>query len=317
MIGSPLRRLLRILVSAIGTIVVSSVIIFGGLSLAPGDPALALAGDHPTPEQIEAIRQSLGLDRPVVVRYGAWVSDVLHGELGISVQYRESVNTLLSGRLTTTYLLIGYSFLIVVLFGIGLGIAATLFRRLNGLTTVLIAIGTALPSFIAALLLIQVLGIQLGWLPVLGTTGGSFMADIRHLTLPAIALAISWCAYVAQVSRASLVEADHADHVETALVRGVPPVAVFKRHVLRNAAIPIVTVSALTVAGLVANTVVIETVFNINGIGSLLVKSVLAKDTNAVMAITMLFVCTFVVATALIDLAEVALDPRLRRKLAR
>lgn len=315
--ASNLRPLVRVLASAVGTIVASSVIIFAGLSLSPGDPALALAGDHPTEAQVEAIRHEMGLDQPVTVRYVDWVKGVANGELGISVQYRESVNALLGGRLGTTCLLIIYSFLIVMVFGIGLAIAATLFRRLNGLATVLVAIGTALPSFIAALVMIQIFSIELGWLPVLGTTNGSFPSDVWHLTLPAVSLAIAWCAYVAQVSRASLREADHADHVETSRVRGIPTSTIFRRHVLRNAAIPIVTISALTVAGLVANTVVIESVFDINGIGSLLVSSVLAKDTNAVMAISMLFVCTFVLATALIDVAEIALDPRLRRKLSR
>lgn len=309
-----LARLAKSVASAIGTIIVASVIIYGGLSVAPGNPALALAGNHPTHAQVAAIRHSLGLDQPVPERYWRWLTGLFSGKLGQSIQFREPINVLLGGKVETTAVLVVYAFMIVGVFGFGIGLLPAVARRLNGPVTVLVSVGIALPSFIAALILIQVFAVQLGWFPVLGTTGGSFWFNIRHLTLPAFALAISWCAYVGQITRASIQDAADAEHVETALARGVRPTAVFRRHVLRNASVPIVTVSALTVAGLVTGTVVVETVFNVNGIGQLLVKSVLAKDYNVVLDIGMIFVCTFVVATTIIDFAQTALDPRLREK---
>ena len=307
-------RLAKAASSAIATIFVASVIIFGGLSAAPGDPALALAGNHPTKAAIAAIRHSLGLDRSPPDRYWRWLTGIFHGNLGVSTQFRESVNVLLVGKIATTFLLVAFAFVIVIFFGIGVGLLPSLAPRLNSLVTTVLSIGIALPSFIAALILIQIFSVQLGWLPVLGTTNGSFLSNIWHLTLPAFALAISWCAYVGQITRASIQDAEGAEHVETAWARGLRPLSVFRRHVLRNAALPIATVSAVTVAGLVTGTIVIETVFGINGIGQLLVQSVLAKDYNVVLAVSMIFVCTFVFATTLIDFLQVALDPRVRRK---
>lgn len=314
MSGQLLTRLAKSVTSAVGTIIVASFIIYGGLSAAPGDPALELAGNHPTHAQVAAIRHSLGLDQPVPERYWHWLTGIFAGRLGQSIQFRESINVLLAGKVETTFLLVAYAFVIVSVFGIGVGLLPALAQRLNGPVTVMLSVGIALPSFIAALILIQVVAIELGWLPVLGTTGGSFLENVRHLTLPAFALAISWCAYVGQITRASVQDAANAEHVETARARGVGPLRVFRRHILRNASVPIVTVSAITVAGLVTGTVVVETVFNVNGIGQLLVKSVLAKDYNVVMDVGMIFVCTFVVATTVIDFAQTALDPRLREK---
>lgn len=300
--------------SAIATVVVASVIIFGGLSAAPGDPALALAGNHPTKSVVAAIRHSLGLDRSLPDRYWRWLTGIFDGKLGVSTQFRESVNVLLAGKIATTFLLVAFAFVIVIIFGIGVGLLPSLAPRLNSLVTVILSIGIALPSFIAALILIQIVSVELGWLPVLGTTTGSFLSNLRHLTLPAFALAISWCAYVGQITRASIQDAEGAEHVETARARGLRPLPVFRRHVLRNAALPIATVSAVTVAGLVTGTIVIETVFGIDGIGQLLVQSVLAKDYNVVLAVSMIFVCTFVIATSVIDFLQLALDPRVRGK---
>lgn len=300
--------------SAVGTLFVASVIIYGGLSIAPGDPAVALAGNHPTTQQIAAIRHTLGLDQSLPERYWQWLTGVIQGHLGESIQFRENISSLLAGKIATTFLLVAYAFVIVLIFGIGVGLLPSLARRLNGIVTVVLSVGIALPSFIAALILIQVVSLELGWLPVLGTTGGSFASDLKNLTLPAFALAISWSAYVGQITRASIHDAEDADHVETARARGIRPSAVFRRHVVRNAAVPIVTVSALTVAGLVTGTVVVETVFNVNGIGQLLVKSVLAKDYNVVLEISMIFVATFVIATTIIDFVQVMLDPRMKSR---
>ena len=154
--------------------------------------------------------------------------------------------------------------------------------------------------------------LQLNWFPVLGSSSGSIGDRLWHLTLPAFALALSWAAFVAQISRASLRGEASREHVQTARGRGLSESQVFRRHILRNGAIPIVTVFGLTMAGLVAGSVVVEQAFGIDGIGSFLVQSVAAKDTNSVMAIALILVITFVVVTAIADVVYWMLDPRVR-----
>jgi peptide/nickel transport system permease protein len=235
----------------------------------------------------------------------------VHGNFGISLQFRESVSALLAPRLPVTLELVAYASVIIFVFGLGLGLLPSLSARLNVLVTVTAGVGIAVPTFVAALVLVEVFALKLGWFPAVGT-GTGFAGQVQHLTLPAFALAFSWAAYVAQISRASVREQQGREHVTTARGRGLPSPLVFRRHVLRNAAMPIVTVSGLTVSGLIAGSIVVETAFGIGGLGSLLVQSVSAKDNNVVLAISMILVVAFVLATTLSDLAHLALDPRIR-----
>jgi peptide/nickel transport system permease protein len=151
---------------------------------------------------------------------------------------------------------------------------------------------------------------------VLGSSSGGLPNRLWHLTLPAVALALSWAAFVAQITRASVRDEERREHVETALSRGLGRGLIFRKHVLRNAAVPIVTVVGLTLAGLIAGSIVVETAFGIGGIGSLLVVSVSAKDTNVVLAISIIFVVAFVVATTIADVCSILLDPRVRDRVA-
>jgi peptide/nickel transport system permease protein len=200
--------------------------------------------------------------------------------------------------------------------GIGAAILATVIRRTNLAVTIGSGVFIAVPTFVAALILVEVFALKLGWFPVLGSSNGGLPDRLWHLTLPAFALALSWAAYVAQISRASLREEAAREHVETARGRGITESQIFRRHILRNGAIPIVTISGLTVAGLIAGSVVVEQAFGIDGIGSFLVQAVSAKDYNVVLAITLLLVAAFVLITTLADLLQLALDPRVRAKAA-
>jgi peptide/nickel transport system permease protein len=302
--------------TAVVTIVIASMIIYAGLSFAPGNPAVLLAGNRATPAMIASIQRRLGLDRPLPVRYASWLWAVFHGNLGMSIQYRESVNSLIGPRVGNTLLLVCYATVITIVAGIVGGMLPALVRRSNALVTVFASITTAIPSFVAALLLIEVFALRLGWFPVLGSGGVGLLGQLRYLTLPAVALALAWVGYVAQITRTSVLEEEGREHVDTARGRGVRELRVFRRHVARNAAVPIVTVSALTIAGLITGSIIVEQVFGINGIGAQLVTSVLAKDYNVVLAISMIYIATFVIATTLIDLAQLALDPRVRARTA-
>jgi peptide/nickel transport system permease protein len=305
------RSVARIVGSALATLLVASLLIYGALSLAPGDPATMLAGPRATPKLIAQIRREYGLNEPFPVRYWNWLTGALHGNFGISLQFRQSVSSILAPRIPVTLELVAYASLIILVLGLGLGMLPSLASRLNVLVTVTTGVGIAVPTFVAALVLVEIFALKLGWFPAVGT-GTGFAGQLQHLTLPAFALAFSWAAYVAQISRASVREQQGREHVATARGRGLSSALVFRHHVLRNASVPIVTVSGMTVAGLIAGSIVVETAFGIGGIGSLLVQSVSAKDYNVVLAISLILVVAFVIATTLSDLAHLALDPRIR-----
>ncbi len=299
------------LVSLVVTLLVASVAIYGALFLAPGDPATLLAGGHVTPSVLAAIQRSEHLNQPFDVRYWHWLTGVLHGNLGTSFVYRESVTTLLAGRVLNTVFLVAYASIVIVVGGVGLGLLAATRRRLDTLITVGTSIGLATPSFVAAIFLITVFAVDLKWFPVFGA-GTGLWDRLSHLTLPAVALALSWLAYNAQLTRAAVREELGREHVETARSRGIKERHVLTRHVLRNAMIPIATVSGLTVAGLIAGDVVVEQAFGINGLGSFLVQAALQKDFASVQAVALLLVAAFVIVNAIVDFWSLLLDPRLR-----
>ncbi len=298
-------------IALVVTLFVASFLIFGALYLAPGDPATLLAGGHATPAVLQQIRVENHLNDPVWTRYGRWLAGVVHGNLGQSFVYRQSVTSLLAPRIGNTVFLVVYASILILGIGVTLGLVSALRRRLGGVVTVVTAIGMATPAFVAAIVLILVFAVDLGWFPVFGA-GSGFVGRFWHLTLPAVALAFSWVAYVTQITKASVREELGRDHVETARSRGIPWPLVVRRHVFRNALIPVTTVAGLTVAGLIAGAVVVEEAFGLNGIGSLLVQSASQKDFAVVQAIALLLVATFVIANAVVDLVNGLLDPRLR-----
>ena len=303
------------LVSFAVTLFVASVVIYGALYLAPGDPATLLAGGHATPSVIASIARQEHLNQPFVVRYWDWLAGVLHGNLGESFLYKQPVASLIGGRVLNTVFLVVYASILIIVGGVALGLLAALRRRTGVAITVGTSIGLATPSFVAAIILITIFAVNLKWFPVFGA-GTGFAGRLSHLTLPAIALALSWLAYTAQLTRAAVHEELGKEHVETAHSRGIKQRRVVSRHVVRNAMIPITTVSGLTVAGLIAGDVVVEQAFGINGLGSFLVQSALDKDFASVQAVALILVTAFVVINVIVDLWSLVLDPRLRARAA-
>jgi peptide/nickel transport system permease protein len=302
------RRLLGLL----GTLLVASVAIYATLALAPGDPATLIAGGAvPNPAALARIRAEYHLDQPVWVQYWHWLTGVVQGDLGQSIIRRDSVSHLIGGRVLTTLLLVGYAALLIVVLGVGLGVLAAL---RGGRTATAVTVGTTLamgaPTFVMAIVLIWLFSTELHWLPVYGT-GEGFGGRLEHLTLPAIALACSYVAYVARITRTAVAQELRAEHVDTARVRGLPFGTIVRRHVLRNAAAPILAVSGLTVAGLIAGTAVAEQAFGVNGIGSLLISSAARQDLPVVQAVALLMVAAFVIVNTLVDVANAAIDPRI------
>ena len=305
------RFLARRLAMLVASLLVASFVIFAALYAAPGNPISALSGGRSLPASAVAVlEQRYHLNDPFFVQYWYWLSGALHGNLGISITLRENVSTLIASRIWTTAGLVAYASVLIVIFGIGLGILSGLRRGLADTGTLLVtAISAAIPGFVAAIVLILVFAVNLGWFPALGN-GTGFGGNIQHLTLPAVALAISSLAIVARVTRAAVRTESRREHVQTAVSRGIPAGQLVRRHVLRNAAIPITTITGITIASLIALDAVIETAFSLNGLGAYLVQSAQSKDLAVVQGISLVLVTAFVVVNLVVDLLYAVLDPR-------
>lgn len=313
MLGFPWVVLRRIAI-AVATLLASSFVIFSSLYITPGDPIAVLSGGRSLPpETVASLREQYRLDDPFLIRYWDWLWAVLHGDLGQSVAFRQDVVDLIGPRLPTTALLVALASLLIVGGGLALGLLAGLRPGwIDNTVLMAVVIGMAIPSFVAAVVLTSVFAVGLGWFPVYGT-GDGWSDSLHHLALPAVALAFSGSAFMTVVTRTSVRGEMNRDHVATAVSRGIPKKTIIRRHVLRNAAPPITTSAGLTVASLVAGTIVVEQAFGINGIGSYLVESVNQKDFPVVQAICLLLVVVYILVIALVDVVNTILDPRIRR----
>jgi peptide/nickel transport system permease protein len=307
------RFLLRRTAMLVATLFVSSFVIYGSLYVAPGNPIATLSGGRTLPpESVAVLERRFHLDEPFLTRYWDWLTGVLHGDFGISIALRENVSSLIAARIWTTSALVLYASLIILALGIGLGLLSGLTRgAVDTNVLVVTAISAAIPAFVAAIVLILVFAVKLGWFPAVGV-GHGFYGTARSLTLPAFALAISSLAIVARVTRASVREEFAKEHVQTALSRGIPYPQLVRRHVLRNAAIPITTISGITVASLIAVAAVVERAFALNGLGSYLVQAAASKDFAVVQGISLILVTVFVVLNLLVDVLYALLDPRVK-----
>jgi peptide/nickel transport system permease protein len=294
------------------TLLIASFVIFGALSLAPGTPLTFLTrGRDLSPDDLATLNAQYHLSDPFFERYWYWLTDILHGNLGTSILYKEDVLSLLGARAANTVFLVIYAATLIVLVGLAVGIVAGL--RPGWLDRMLMVAATAsmaVPAFVAAIVLIAVFAVGVDWFPVFGP-GAGLVGRARHLTLPSVALALSSVAYVARLTRVAVRQEMSAEHVQTATSRGLPRSVVIRRHVLQNAMIPIVTVAGLSMASLIAGTVVVEQVFQLNGLGSLLIQAVQQKDFPVVQAICLLFVTAFIVLNTVVDLTYSLLDPRI------
>ena len=293
------------------SLLVASFVIFAAIYLAPGNPIAALSGGRSIPpDSLRVLEARYHLDQPFLVQYWFWLTNALHGNLGISITLRENVSDLIASRISTTAGLVLYSSILIIALGVGLGILSGLRPGLLDTSVLVItAISASLPSFVAAIVLILVFAVQLQWFPSIGN-GVGFLDQVKHLTLPAFALAVSSLAIVARVTRSAIREEARREHVQTAVSRGIPTALLIWRHVLRNAAIPITTISGITIASLIAVAAVVEVVFGLAGLGAYLVLSAQSKDLAVVQGISLLLVTAFVAVNVLVDVLYVVLDPR-------
>ncbi len=286
------------------------------LYLVPGDPAAAALGLESTPEQVEAYRHELWLDRPFIVQYFHWVGNAVRGDFGQSIAYREPISTIFMERLPITLYLALWAFIFSNILGISAGIVCAIRRGglLDQTISVLANMGIAVPIFFLGILGIYAFALKLNWLPIMGWTspGTDFIMSTRQAIMPVIALAIPGIAMMARQTRSSMLEVVRQDYMRTAWSKGLRERRVIIRHALKNALIPIVTLMGLQLRILVGGSVIVEQVFNIPGLGRLLVYAAFSKDFLIIQAGVLLIGLIVCIANLVVDISYGWLDPRVR-----
>lgn len=309
--------LLRRLVLAIPTLLLAMTVVFLLARVVPGDPALVILGDQASLEALEALREKLGLDRPVLVQYVDFLGGILRGDLGRSLVTGKSVWAEVLAVIPYTLELTLAAILIGVLFGVPLGAYAALHRNAlpDTLTRLLSLAGLSFPAFVSAILLLLAFSIQLRWFPVISAPKVDNPVDrLYHLVLPALNLGLIMTAYVTRVTRSSMLNVLGEDYVRTARAKGVGARAVLWRHALRNALIPVATVVGLYLGTLIGNSVLTEIVFNRPGLGKLILGALNQRDYTLLQGLMVFFAGFIVMANAATDIAYGIIDPRVRYK---
>jgi peptide/nickel transport system permease protein len=311
-----LAFLIRRIASTFIVMAIVAVIIFLLVRIAPGDPVAILVGDNASPDQIDAVRKQLGLDDPIVVQFWRWASRVLVGDLGISIFSNEPVAKLISQRLEPTLSLAATTIILAVVVAVTAGIVAA-WQVGTWIDRVVMALSVAsfsVPVFVVGYVLIYVFAIQLRWLPVQGyqPIADGFVDWLRHLVLPSIALGLAYVALIARITRTAMLEVLAEDYIRTAHAKGVATGPVLLKHALKNAGVPIVTVIGIGIALLIGGVVITETVFNIPGIGRLVVDAIQTRDYPIIQGVILLFSGVYVIVNLLVDLTYTLLDPRIR-----
>ncbi|MDT7650511.1 MAG: peptide/nickel transport system permease protein [Pseudonocardiales bacterium] len=298
---------LRRLASIVGLAFGISVLVFLIIRLIPGDPALALLGTNAgDPSLVARLHQQLGLDEPIPVQYMHWIGNVLGGDFGYSYGNQQSVTSLLAANFPATIQLTIAGLALSLFFGSIIGVVAAL-RRNRAPDTVAMGIALtcmSIPSFWLGLLLILLFAVQL---PIFDVVGGT---SLKGLVLPAVTLALGSIGFNARFVRSSVINAQQQNHVITAQAKGITAVQVFRRHVLRNALLPILTIVGLQIGQLISGVVIVETVFSRPGIGRLLVQAILSKDYLTVQAVVLIIAVLYALTNFVVDLLYPVLDPR-------
>jgi peptide/nickel transport system permease protein len=312
MIALIFRRLAGLII----TLLLVSAIIFAVMDFLPGDPASVILGTSASPDTLAALQKEMGLDRPLVVRYGAWLAGVLQGDLGQSYTYGVPVAGLIAERLAVTIPLAFIAVLLSIVIAIPLGVQAA--RHQNGLMDVAAGlfshVSIAVPAFWVGLLLIILFSTVLGWMPAGGFPGwgAGFWAGLQALLLPAVALALPQAGVLTRVTRSAVLEVMNEDFVRTARSKGLSENTALWRHAVPNALIPVVTMLGLQFTFLIAGAVLVENVFNLPGVGRLAFQALAQRDVVVMQDVVLFFAALVIVMNFLVDLAYLIIDPRLR-----
>ncbi len=300
------------------TLVFASMIVFAVLEIVPGDPARLMLGMNATEDAIAALREQMGLNQPLAVRYVTWLGGFVVGDLGRSYTYSVPVLDLVADRVAVSLPLAVIALVLSTLVAVPVGIFSAA-RRGRFADTVAMGtaqLGVAVPNFWFALILVYIFAVWLRLVPAGGFPGwaGGIWPALKALILPAIALALPQAAILARVTRSALIEVMGEDFIRTARAKGLPAGRVLWTHALRNALIPVLTILGLQFAFLLAGTIIIENVFYLPGLGRLVFQAITQRDLIVVESVVMLLVASVIVVNLLVDLSYAAVDPRLRTR---
>jgi peptide/nickel transport system permease protein len=329
------RYAIRRFATIVPVLVGISIIVFGFIHLIPGDPAVTMLGERATPERVQEIRAQLGLDRPLVTQYLIYLGKILRGDLGVSILRGDAVAFDLLRRFPATVELALSAIFLAILVGVPSGIVSAVWRNslFDGLARLFALTGVSMPIFWLGLMLAWVFGVILGWLPtgfrldtdvtlvaithftildsLLTGNGDALISALRHLVLPAMALSTIPMAVITRMTRASLLEILSQDYIRTAESKGLPQRHVVLRHAMRNALLPVMTVTGLQVGRLLAGAILTETIFSWPGIGLWIYEAIQARDYPIVQGATLFIATVFVVVNLITDLLYAAADPRI------
>jgi ABC-type dipeptide/oligopeptide/nickel transport system permease component len=285
-------------------------LVFFAFRLIPGDAARIIAGDEAPIERVEQIRRDLGLDRPAIVQYGAYLAGLARGDLGTSFSSRRPVATEIASRYWNTFSLALAAITVATIVGIAMGVISALFRGRwpDHLVTVAALLGISIPVFWLGLLLMQLFAVELGWLPAAG------YGTWKHFVMPTITLSVFSIAFITRMTRSSLLETIQQDYVRTARAKGVRERLVLFMHSLRNALLPVTIVVGLRFGYMVGGAVITEEVFAWPGLGRLLILSVAQRDIPLVQGLLLVFATSFVLVNLIVDVLYAFLDPRIRHR---
>jgi len=312
MISYVLKRVL----ATLPVMLMVAIVVFAMLRLTPGDPAAILAGDDASGEQLARIRSTMGLDQPILTQLAVWIRQLLTGDLGVSLLSGTPVVDMIGNRVGPTLSLAVSTIVLTILLAIPMGVIAA--RRPGGLLDraimTLSVLGFSIPTFVVGYMLIYWLALTMGLLPVQGYSplAKGFWPYAQRLILPTLALSGIYIALVARMTRSSVIDVMGEDFIRTARAKGAQERSVLLRHALRNAAVPIVTVIGIGIASLITGVVVTETVFNLPGLGRLVVEAVLARDYPVIQGLILLFSFTYILINLLVDVLYTVFDPRIR-----
>jgi peptide/nickel transport system permease protein len=305
---------------ALITLWILSVIVFLAAQVLPGDPGRSILGPLAAPSAVRALDHQLGVDKPVLDQYWIWISHFVQGNPGRSYQYQAAIGPMLTGALGRSLKLAALAFVLVVPLGILGGVAAALNvgRPLDRIISTVGLSATTVPEFVSGIILILAFGIGLSLLPITATAppGSGFFTELKYLIMPAIPLTLILFGYIARMARAGTIEALDSDYARTATLKGLPRGVMIRRHVLRNALLPTITVVATQTGYLIGGLVIVETLFRYQGIGSLVYNAAQNKDFPMLEAGVLTIGIVYMVATLLADILFALLNPRIRLRAA-
>ena len=317
-----LKYIIRRLLHLIPVVIVISVLIFGIIKLAPGDPVGANLDPKASAAQRQAERERLGLDKPIPVQYLNWLKRSIKGDFGESYMYKRPVSEVIPQFIMNSFILNVVTYILAFLISIPIGVVCAVkqYSKTDNFWTIFSIIGISMPSFFFALLLIYIFAVKLNWFPINGmvTPGKNAIGFVRfkdimyHMALPAIVLTVGSMASLVRYTRTSMLEVINQDYIRTARAKGLREKVVIYKHAFRNALIPIVTIIGFSIPGLFSGAVILEKVFVWPGIGNIMMDSISARDYNLMMALNMFFALLTLLGNLLADIGYALVDPRIK-----